>query len=287
MQGMITRRCLDDIASALRLRTHTSGPIAPNDMPAMVSRVYGPPMEMPERSNDSSIGLVSDSCMSAIADAIRGKLGTDDLIAPKDMADAILSIDAGEPFDLIKESTEIARCSTNNTGSGVNTKTNRYDTYAYYFSANQSYPAGYIIDSVQTTNSCCMLNAPIPSWCTRLYLYVESNGARGDWNTSTVWFRSAYGVTGRYGGNYAGENLRDAVTLTRYTGNLSQTLSQEGVKIEATDMYVLPRQVVEIDISGITEDAYVGIHHCSNRTIFYGMVAAWEGFDILSYLGVS
>ena len=283
--GLVTRGAIEDLASAIRLRTGRSSGIAPEDMASLVGRIYGPPMEMPQRSSDRSLGLVSDTVLASIADAIRDATGSESTMTPSDMVDAILAIDCANPFDVILESTEIARRSQYNTNaSGVNTKSSRYDSYAQYFVADASVPAGYILDSSQSSNSACMLDAKVPAGYSRLFLDVYSTGRSGTYNTSTVWFRSGYGVTGYYGGNYAGSNVRDAVTLTRYSGTADQTNSQAGVVISVTSMYTVPRQIVEVDISGITEDFYIGLHRCDNRTVLYGIVAAWEGFDVASYL---
>ena len=284
--GIISKRILDDIADAIRRRTGVDDAFRPEDMPDAIRSIHGGPVIASEKSSSTKLGLIDDSYLTAMATAIRDADGGIVTLSPDDMADAILSMRTIDPIDLVADATEVAFMLQSG-WSGTNTKSSTASADAYFFEANNARPAGYVLSSRQGSNVSSMPNVLIPSDYTRLFLYVESSGRSGTYNTSTLWFRSAYGVTGYYGGNFAGENVRDPVTLTRFSGTAADTNDQPGVSISVSSMYAVPLQIVEIDMSGVNRDCYVGLHRCDNRTVLHGMVAAWEGFDALGYLGVS
>ena len=124
----------------------------------------------------------------------------------------------------------------------------------------------------QSSNTCSMWNIPIPAAYRKLIIDIYSTGNSGQYNLSTLYLRDAYGVTGYYGGNFAGNNLK-TVQFTNYSSSVSDLNNQEGVEMNATSVFTMNRQKVTVDISEIESDMFVGWHRCDNQTRLYSITA--------------
>jgi len=122
------------------------------------------------------------------------------------------------------------------------------------------------------SNTSSMWSIPIPTGYRYLSIDIESSGNSGQYNLSTMLLRDAYGVTGYYEGNLAGENLK-TVRFVQYSGTLDSLNHQEGVDLHTSSIYTLTRQTVTVDISSIDKDMYVGWHRCDNSTRIYSINA--------------
>ena len=124
----------------------------------------------------------------------------------------------------------------------------------------------------QSANVAQMWSVPIPKKYRLLAIDMESTGRRGSYNLSTIYLRDAYGVTGIYGGNFAGNNLK-TINLVNYSSTSEAINEQYGVKIQSSTPYELSRQIVLIDISGIETNIFIGWHRCDNATRIYSITA--------------
>jgi hypothetical protein len=118
-----------------------------------------------------------------------------------------------------------------------------------------------------------MLNVPIPKEYNYLYIDVESAGRSGSYNLLTLYIRDSFGVTGIYGGNFAGNNLK-TVSFCNYGATVEAINNQQGVTINTSNIYNLGRQTVIVDVSDIDTDMYLGFHQCDNRATIYSIIAA-------------
>ena len=117
----------------------------------------------------------------------------------------------------------------------------------------------------QGSNVCCEWSIPIPAGYRYLSIDIEGNGYNGNYNLSTMYLQDEYGITGQYGGNFAGNNMK-TVSFMNYTSSPKAINEQSGVFINSTNKYSLTRQTVVVDISQIEDDMYIGWHRCDNTT---------------------
>lgn len=276
--GLISARHLYDIANAIRVKTGGSSLIAPENMAAEILTIDGSLSGTITPSEAQGAGLITDSILSDIADAIRTKLDVATRYTPGDMAAAILSIQGGglPDFDVIAQSTEImGRAQNLGNYATYTTRNSGYHSYVFYYESDTSQPSGWRIRGNQTSNTCSMLNVAIPAGYKKLYIDIEAAGATGAYNLSTMYLRTAYGVTGYYGGQFAGDNLK-TVGFCSYGSTYDQLAAQSGVSGLATGSgmaYSVTRRIVTVDISDLSVDAYIGWHRCDNWTRIYSLVA--------------
>jgi len=276
--GLISARHLYDMANAIRVKTGSSSLIAPEDMAAEILTIDGSLSGTITPSEAQGAGLIADSILTDIANAIRTKLDVATSYAPGDMAAAILSIQGSSlpDFDVIGQSTQIAGRSQNLGNYTVYmTKGGGSHSYVFYYESDTSQPSGWRVYGRQTSNTCSMLNVAIPAGYKKLYIDIEAGGASGAYNLSTMYLRTAYGVTGYYGGQFAGDNLK-TVSFCSYGSTYDQLAAQSGVSGLATGSgraYSVTRRIVTVDISDLSVDAYIGWHRCDNWTRIYSLIA--------------
>lgn len=275
--GLISARHLYDIANAIRVKTGGSSLIAPENMAAEILSIDGSLSGTITPSEAQGAGLITDSILSDIADAIRTKLDVATRYAPGDMAAAILSIQGGglPDFDVIGQSTQIAGRSQSINYTVYMTKGGGGHGTVFYYESDSSQPSGWRVYGYQTSNTCSMLNVAIPAGYKKLYIDIEAGGRNGSYNLSTMYLRTAYGVTGCYDGQFAGDNLK-TVSFCNYSSTYDQLAAQSGVSGLATGSgraYSVTRRIVTVDISDLSVDAYIGWHRCDNWTRIYSLVA--------------
>lgn len=93
--GVVSRYTLCDIADAIRAKNGEQGTYRPSEMAAAIRALDGSATEpgavMPRTG--TPYGLLDDSVLSGIADAIRAQNGTSDKYRPSEMAAAILALE--------------------------------------------------------------------------------------------------------------------------------------------------------------------------------------------------
>lgn len=137
--------------------------------------------------------------------------------------------------------------------TGITISNNKQTDYGYQLEFQNGVAVG-----LQGANVCSMFSVPIPAGYNKLYIDMETTGVSGAYNYCDLTLRDAFGITGCYSGNYSGNDLK-TVFLIDYT----------------TGVYSFNRKTVEIDISNINVDFYIGLHRCDNSVKIYSIVAAF------------
>lgn len=97
----------------------------------------------------------------------------------------------------------------------------------------------------------------------KLYVYCQVTVASATaWKRAFLTFSSALG----FSSDAIPTNSIKTVTLVDDSKTPAQINSQTGVTINSTDSSLLSAQVVEVDVSGISQDFYFGFWNC-DRTI--------------------
>lgn len=94
---LISEKYLHDIANAIRVKLDSQSTYTPAQMAAAIADITGSISGTITPSTDTDKVLVTDSNLTAIANAIRAKLDVETLYTPAQMAAAILSIEAAGP----------------------------------------------------------------------------------------------------------------------------------------------------------------------------------------------
>ena len=94
---LISEKYLHDIANAIRVKLDSQSTYTPAQMAAAIADITGSISGTITPSTDADNVLVTDSNLTAIANAIRAKLDVETLYTPAQMADAILSLQASGP----------------------------------------------------------------------------------------------------------------------------------------------------------------------------------------------
>lgn len=94
-QGLISAKYLYDIAEAIRVKSGSQSTIKPAQMAAAIANIDGSISGSITPSADTGAGLITDTILTSIANAIRTKLDVQTQYTPAHMADAILSITGG------------------------------------------------------------------------------------------------------------------------------------------------------------------------------------------------
>ena len=98
---LISEKYLHDIANAIRVKLDSQSTYTPAQMAAAIADITGSISGTITPSTDADKVLVTDSSLTAIANAIRTKLDVLTTYTPAQMADAILSITASAPVPTI------------------------------------------------------------------------------------------------------------------------------------------------------------------------------------------
>lgn len=94
---LVSEKYLHDIANAIRVKLDSQATYTPAQMAAAIADITGSISGTITPSTATSKALVTDSTLTAIANAIRTKLDVATLYTPEQMANAILSIEAAAP----------------------------------------------------------------------------------------------------------------------------------------------------------------------------------------------
>lgn len=94
---LISEKYLHDIANAIRVKLDSQSTYTPAQMAAAIADITGSISGTITPSTDTDKVIVTDSNLTAIANAIRAKLDVSTTYTPAQMADAILSIQAAGP----------------------------------------------------------------------------------------------------------------------------------------------------------------------------------------------
>jgi len=94
---LISEKYLHDIANAIRVKLDSQSTYTPAQMAAAIADITGTISGTITPSTDTDKVLVTDSNLTAIANAIRAKLDVSTTYTPSQMADAILSIQSAGP----------------------------------------------------------------------------------------------------------------------------------------------------------------------------------------------
>ena len=94
---LVSEKYLHDIANAIRVKLDSQSTYTPAQMAAAIADITGSISGTITPSTDADKVLVTDSNLTAIANAIRAKLDVATTYTPAQMADAILSIQASGP----------------------------------------------------------------------------------------------------------------------------------------------------------------------------------------------
>lgn len=95
----------------------------------------------------------------------------------------------------------------------------------------------------------------------RIYLDIRIIGRSQSWDMFAISCNSTGILTGYYRGNYSGTTYKTWI-LSQYNSSASDINSQAGIAIHSEDGHNLSRQIVELDISDISDDFYIVAHQC-------------------------
>ena len=95
--GLISAKYLYDIAEAIRVKSGSESTITPAQMAVAITNIDGTLTGTITPSTDTGVGMITDTILDGIADAIRAKLDVETQYTPAEMAAAILSITASTP----------------------------------------------------------------------------------------------------------------------------------------------------------------------------------------------
>lgn len=142
------------------------------------------------------------------------------------------------------------------------------------YQANASVPAGYNVDATRSANASGMfVDTVVPARFNRLLVDVDADGSRGNYNTSSICLVDSYGLKGVYYTNeFTGTVLRRC-RFTQYGWSVEEMNNQEGVTMHTDSPWTLTRQTVEIDISDLHQDLWVGFHRCDCEVNIYSIRA--------------
>ncbi len=277
-QGLISKKYLIDMAEAIRVKLGSSDTYTPAQMANAISLITGEISGSITKSSNTDVGLITDTVLTGICDALRLKLDDSTLLlTPAQIADAILSIESGDvpvlpDLELLTESEYIQVWAQGLSSSRQNRRGSTGTTSCLYWVSNSSTPSKYLITCSQGNNGTSMFSSPIPSGYNYLYIDMSASGASGRWNLSTIYLRDAFGLTGYYGGQFTGAALK-TITICNYGSTAEAINSQSGVTINSSSPYSLVRQTVIIDVSDINTDIWFGHQKCDNSTIIYSITA--------------
>lgn len=142
------------------------------------------------------------------------------------------------------------------------------------YQANASVPAGYIVDAWSSANATGMfVDTVVPARFNRLLVDVNANGSHGQYNTSSISLLDSYGLSGVYRyEDFTGEVLRRCF-FTDWQHSVEELNNQDGVTMHTDSQWTLARQTVEIDISDLHQDLWIGFHRCDCEVNIYSIRA--------------
>lgn len=138
------------------------------------------------------------------------------------------------------------------------------------YQANASVPAGYIVNANISANASGMfVDAVVSAGFNRLLVDVDADGRHGNYNTSSLCLVDSYGLSGVFlSGEFSGRVLRRCF-FTDFTRSAEELSNQYKVTMYTNSQWTLSRQTVEIDISDLHQDLWVGFHRCDCEVNIY------------------
>lgn len=102
---------------------------------------------------------------------------------------------------------------------------------------------------------------PISAAAKKLFVKVYATGRTGNYNLWTLYLVDAIGLSGSMAGQWPGQTKK-TVMFTTYNNTAAAINSQPGVVIHVDTPYAVPKQTVEIDLSGVSVETYLTVHSC-------------------------
>lgn len=184
-------------------------------------------------------------------------------------------------WDLIEHSTQmVSRCESNNPDTDYYFGKGDGHGSWWGYQANASVPAGYNVNAGWSSNASGMfVDAVVPARFNRLLVDVYANGRTRQYNTSGLYLIDGYGLSGIYWSaldqvdrTFSGTVLRSAM-FTSWYYSVEELNNQEGVTLATDSQWTLTRQTVEIDISDLHQDLWVGFQRCDCEVNIYSIRA--------------
>lgn len=120
----------------------------------------------------------------------------------------------------------------------------------------------------RSNNKVIQFGVKIPASCQTLYLDIAADASGQSYPVSTLNIVDALGLTGYYSGNWSGNTLKSFKLTDETVPDV-----QEGLILTRTSATVVPRQVAEIDLSGVSVDSYFTYFGCRSYFDIYGIWA--------------
>jgi len=120
----------------------------------------------------------------------------------------------------------------------------------------------------RSNNKVIQFGIKIPASCQTLYLDIAADAGSESYPVSTLNIVDALGITGYYSGSWSGNTLKSFKLTDTTVPDV-----QEGLILTRTSARVVPRQVAEIDLSGISVDSYFTYFGCRSYFDIYGIWA--------------
>jgi len=133
----------------------------------------------------------------------------------------------------------------------------------FYINGNAPY-----IRISRNNNKVIQFGVKIPASCQTLYLDIAADAGSENYPISTLNIVDTLGITGYYSGQWSGNTLKSFKLTDTTVPDV-----QEGLKLTRTSARVVPRQVAEIDMSGVSVDSYFTYFGCRSYFDIYGIWA--------------
>ena len=216
-----------------------------------------------------SKAFITESYLTGIANAIRSENGSTARYTPEQMAAAIRRM----RVDILRQDElELMATSPKPGGSSIGPTYRMPFRCVSYFESdsvtlNGETNARYIRVG-RNNNKNVQFFPVIPASRKKLYLDIAADATGQSYPISRLKLLSSIGITGYYDGNYSGTTLKNFI-LT----NDTDPGEQEGLIITRTNARVVPRQIVEIDLSDINVDSYFTYFGCRSYFDMYEIYA--------------
>lgn len=193
-----------------------------------------------------------------------GGSGKTVLIDPDVLSSIGNAINGDNKFDI--PCAVISRANTSILFTSHSSSTGRYgNIFVCTYNNVSSWYIAYI-----SSNAYVQIPKKIPASCQKLYIDCEVKTCEGQWGGTRIDLVGSVGISSRT--QPSGTNFK-SVTLCGVNATAASINGQSGVVINSTDGKVLPRQIVEIDLSGISDDCYFGFWTITTQLHIYGMYA--------------
>ena len=111
-----------------------------------------------------------------------------------------------------------------------------------------------------------------PSVYGKLQMDISHSGNHSAYNIATLYLVDRYATPSAWSSNSPCVDIK-SWTLANYSITAAAIMAQEGITINLTNQWDIPRQIVEIDLSGIEQEFYVAFHLCESTTTLYSLKA--------------